>query len=210
MITEIQKIFGANLVCVAEYGKDQQYVIVLEKITAQTLNESKSLLQNYFKKIKKFPLLLTHEELKDGLDVFPLEFLNIKLNHKILYGKDIFKNLKFEEKHVRRELEYEFRSKLISLRQSYLVVKSDKELKLIVEKSIPTLLPMLNGLLFLKNKTIPDNITEILDVTEKEYGVNISILKKIRDFGYSNREEVIRELVDLLSKLGEILNSMKV
>ena len=31
-ISEIQKIFGGNLVCVAEYGKDvMQYVIVLDK-----------------------------------------------------------------------------------------------------------------------------------------------------------------------------------
>ena len=211
MIPKIQKIFGENLVCIAEYGKDDmQYVIVLDKLNAEVLNDSKKLLQNYFKKTKKFPLLLTKEELTDGMDVFPLEFLNMNLNHKTLFGEDIFENLKFEKKHIRRELEYEFRSKLINLRQSYMVVKSDKEIKSIVESAIPTLLPMLNGMLFLKEVEIPESVDEILNITEKEYGVNVSTLKKIKESKHIDREEAVRELVDLLSKLGHILDEMKV
>ncbi|MBT3865839.1 hypothetical protein HOF78_01910 [Candidatus Woesearchaeota archaeon] len=209
MTKEIQEIFGENLVCVADYGKgDMQEVIVLNKLDSQVLNDSKIPLQNYFKKTKKFPLLLTKEELTDGMDVFPLDFLNIKLNHKILFGEDVFSDLKFDKKHIRRQLEFEFRSKLINLRQSYMVVKSNKELKLIVENSIPTLLPMLNGLLFLKGKSVPEDIEEILNITEKEYGINISALKRIKES--SDREGAVRELVDLLSQLGQILDGMKV
>ena len=205
----IKEIFGENLVCVADYGKsDVQEVIVLNKLDSQVLNDSRIPLQNYFKKTKKFPLLLTKEELTDGMDVFPLDFLNIKLNHKILFGEDVFSDLKFDKKHIRRQLEFEFRSKLINLRQSYMVVKSNKELKLIVENSIPTLLPMLNGLLFLKGKNVPEDIGEILDITGKEYGIDISALKRIKES--SDREGAVRELVDLLSQLGQILDGMKV
>ena len=209
MTKEIQEIFGENLVCVADYGKgDMQEVIVLNKLDSQVLNDSKIPLQNYFKKTKKFPLLLTKEELTEGMDVFPLDFLNIKLNHKVLFGEDVFSDLKFDKKHIRRQLEFEFRSKLINLRQSYMVVKSNKELKLIVENSIPTLLPMLNGLLFLKGKNVPEDIGEILDITGKEYGIDISALKRIKES--SDREGAVRELVDLLSQLGQILDGMKV
>ena len=205
----IKEIFGENLVCVAHYGKsDVQEVIVLNKLDSQVLNDSKIPLQNYFKKTKKFPLLLTKEELTEGMDVFPLDFLNIKLNHKVLFGEDVFSDLKFDKKHIRRQLEFEFRSKLINLRQSYMVVKSNKELKLIVENSIPTLLPMLNGLLFLKGKNVPEDIGEILDITGKEYGIDISALKRIKES--SDREGAVRELVDLLSQLGQILDGMKV
>ncbi|MBT6044490.1 hypothetical protein HOG54_00355 [Candidatus Woesearchaeota archaeon] len=205
----IKEIFGENLVCVADYGKsDVQEVIVLNKLDSQVLNDSRIPLQNYFKKTKKFPLLLTKEELTEGMDVFPLDFLNIKLNHKVLFGEDVFSDLKFDKKHIRRQLEFEFRSKLINLRQSYMVVKSNKELKLIVENSIPTLLPMLNGLLFLKGKNVPEDIGEILDITGKEYGIDISALKRIKES--SDREGAVRELVDLLSQLGQILDGMKV
>ena len=209
MITEIQKIFGGNLVCIAEFGKeDSQIVIILDQIDSHTLNSAKKNLQDCFKKTKKFPLLLTKEELMDGMDVFPLDFLNMKLNHKILFGEDILNNLKFDKKHIRRQLEFEFRSKLINLRQSYLVVKSNKELKLIIESSIPTLLPMLNGLLFLKGKKVPNNLEDIFNLTEKEYKLNISALSEIKRNGHLDKEEAIKKLVDLLSKLSHILDEM--
>ena len=211
MVTEIQKIFGGNLVCIAEFGKeDSQIVIILDQIDSHTLNSAKKNLQDCFKKTKKFPLLLTKEELMDGMDVFPLDFLNMKLNHKILFGEDILNNLKFDKKHIRRQLEFEFRSKLINLRQSYLVVKSNKELKLIIESSIPTLLPMLNGLLFLKGKKVPNNLEDIFNLTEKEYKLNISALSEIKRNGHLDKEEAIKKLVDLLSKLSHILDEMNV
>lgn len=211
MITEVQKIFGGNLSCIAEFGKeDNQIVIILDKIDSHTLNTSKKQLQDCFKKTKKFPLLLTKEELTDGMDVFPLDFLNMKLNHKILFGEDILNNLKFDKKHIRRQLEFEFRSKLINLRQSYLVVKSNKELKLIIESSIPTLLPMLNGLLFLKGKKVPDNIEDIFNLTEKEYDINISTLREIKRLGHFDKDDAVNKLVDLLSQLSHILDEMKV
>ena len=211
MITEVQKIFGGNLACIVEFGKeDSQIVIILDEIDSHTLNSSKKSLQDYFKKIKKFPLLLTKEELRDGMDVFPLDFLNMKLNHNMLFGEDVLNNLKFDKKHIRRQLEFEFRSKLINLRQSYMVVKSNKELKLIIESSIPTLLPMLNGLLFLKGKDVPDSIEDIFKLTEKEYKVNISALSEIKKNGHLDKEEAVKKLVDLLSKLSHILDEMKV
>lgn len=211
MITEIQKIFGGNLACIAEFGKDDsQLVIILDQIDSHTINSSRKSLQEYFKKAKKFPLLLTKEELTDGMDVFPLDFLNMKLNHKTLFGEDILNNLKFDKRHIRRQLEFEFRSKLINLRQSYLVVKSNKELKLIIESSIPTLLPMLNGLLFLKGKNIPNNLKDIFNLTEKEYNLNISALSEIKRNGHLDKEEAVKKLVDLLSKLSHILDEMTV
>ena len=91
-----------------------------------------------------------------------------------------------------------------------MVVKSNKELKLIIESSIPTLLPMLNGLLFLKGKKVPNNLEDIFNLTEKEYKLNISALSEIKRNGHLDKEEAIKKLVDLLSKLSHILDEMNV
>ena len=142
------------------------------------------------------------------MDVFPLEFLNIKLNHKILYGGGILKNLEFEKKFVRRELEFEFRSKLINLRQGYLEVENKKQFKIILEKAIPTLIPILNGLLFLKDIDIPNDLDEIFNLVSKEYKTDLSILKNLETL--TNAEESIKDLITLLTELGETLDEMKV
>ncbi|MDP6642131.1 MAG: hypothetical protein QGF74_02005 [Candidatus Nanoarchaeia archaeon] len=208
-IQNLKKILKENLITVAEYGKkDKTHLIILEKLDASILNEVKQEIKTYHKKTKKYPLLLTKEELTDGLDVFPLEFLNIKLNHKILYGGGILKNLKFEKKFVRRELEFEFRSKLINLRQGYLEVENKKQYKIIIEKAIPTLLPILNGLLFLKDVDIPESQDEIFNLVSEKYKVDISILKNLETL--TNEEESIKDLINLLSELGETLDEMNI
>ena len=153
---------------------------------------------------------MTIEEIKDGVDVFPLEFLNIKLNHNIIYGKDIFESLSFDKDNIRRELEFEFRSKLINLRQGYLESVSDKELKIIVDKAIPTLLPILNGLLYLKNVKIPEPLDKILDNVAKEYKINVAVLKKLNNKEKIDLEEAVKELMILLSSVGELLDEMEV
>ncbi len=208
ILQNIKQVLGSNLITIARYGKlEKQHLIVLNTLDTSTLKEIKPLIQDYHKKTKKYPLILTKEELTDGLDVFPLEFLNIKLNHKIIYGKDLFENLKFEKKHIRRELEFEFRSKLINLRQGYLETTSKKQDKLIVEKALPTLMPILNGLLFLKNINIPQDLDEILNLVNKNYKVNIEILKSPDK---DNLEDSIKKLIILLSELGEVLDEMKI
>jgi len=209
-IEKLKEILKSNLITIAEYGKqDKQHLIVLEKLDSNILKNVKPILKKHYQKTKKFPLLLTKEELTDGLDVFPLEFLNIKLNHRILHGEDLFKDLNFEKKYIRRELEFEFRSKLINLRQGYLEVTSNKELKKILEKAVPTLLPILNGLLFVKNIEIPESLNDILELVSEKYKVNTEILKKLQN-DKEDPEHSIKELIILLSTLGEILDEMKV
>ncbi len=209
-IQHLKENLKSNLIAVAEYGKqEKQHIIILQKLDSSVLKNIKPLLQDYYKKTKKFPLLITKEELTDGLDVFPLEFLNIKLNHSVLYGENLFLSLSFDKKYIRRELEFEFRSKLINLRQGYLETASGKQLSVIVKKAIPTLLPILNGLLFLKDIDIPDSLDEMIVLLSKEYKVNTEILKKLQS-STEDLEGSIKELVIFLSTLGEILDEMRI
>lgn len=217
LILRIKEILGENLTSVATYGKeDEQLLVVVNKLDFGLLKAVQDMSTGYYKKSGKLPLFLTEEELTDGHDVFPLEFLNIKLNHKIIYGTDIFTELQFDKNHVRRELEFEFRSKLINLRQGYLeLAKSKKDLRLLVNKAVPTLLPICNGLLFVKDVVIPDSITELFTAINKEYGVNIDILTEIHEININKvSEEQLRGYVDrlmqLLSNLGEQLDEMKI
>ena len=211
LIIEVKEVFGKILETITEYGKkDLQYLIVVNKLNSDLLKKVRPFVRKFYGKYKKVPLILTIEEIKDGLDVFPLEFLNIKLNHNIIYGKDIFESLSFDKDNIRRELEFEFRSKLINLRQGYLESVSDKELKIIVDKAIPTLLPILNVLLYLKNVKIPESLDNILDKITKEYKINIDVLKKLNSKEKIDLEETVKELIILLSSLGEILDEVEV
>jgi hypothetical protein len=71
---------------------------------------------------KQAPQLVfwTDEELANAWDVFPLEFEDIMENHRCLLGEDPFKNRKVDTKRLRYQLEFELRSKLLTMRDAWL------------------------------------------------------------------------------------------
>ncbi len=205
---KIKEILGENLVTLAEYytGDEQKLLAVCSALDFDVLQKLK---QN-----KELPLLFTKEELMQGVDVFPVEFLNIKLHHKILYGEDFLKDIKISKKNLRHQLEFEFRSKLIHLRSEYLLF-SGKELEALILSAVPALAPIIGGLLYLKDLR-HDGTRDMFDIVSKGYGMDASILKEIYDIrrGKSkfkkDKEQYVKELINVLSGIGKIIDELEV
>ena len=208
---ELKKALGKNLISVIKYkvGPEEKILFTVNELSIKTLEQIKP-------HFTKDYLFLTQKELKDGLDVFPLEFLNIKNNYEVLHGKDTIASLKFDKKHIRRELEFEFRSKLIHLREQYLASASKSQQKELILSALPTLTPILEGLLLLKNTKKPEALDEIFDLIKQEYKENMTIFKKIEKI--KNKElklkaneirNYIKELIAILTNLSEKLDKLK-
>lgn len=209
MTTEIEKIkeiLGDNLVSLVEYqtGTDVTHLAVCRDLDFETLQK--------LKQLEEIPLLLTKKELVDGVDVFPIEFLNIKQHHTILHGEDFLKDIHVSKEHLRHQLEFEIRSKLIHLRGEYLQYK-DKDLEALILAAVPTLAPLLGALLYLKNlQDTPDMFTAVSD----GYGVDTHVLKDIYDIRRNDaqfredRDQYIRSLIKILSDIGEIVDEHEV
>ena len=209
MTTEIEKIkeiLGDNLVSLVEYqtGDDVTHLAVCRDLDFETLQK--------LKQLEEIPLLLTKKELVDGVDVFPIEFLNIKQHHTILHGEDFLKDIHVSKEHLRHQLEFEIRSKLIHLRGEYLQYK-DKDLEALILAAVPTLAPLLGALLYLKNlQDSPDMFTVVSD----GYGVDTHVLKDIYDIRRNDaqfredRDQYIKSLIKVLSDIGEIVDEHEV
>ena len=76
---------------------------------------------------KKFPapLIFSRAELEQSTDVFAIEMLDIRQRHRILYGQDIFTGMNVPMDRHRVQLEHELRTKLLTLRQSYVQAAGD-------------------------------------------------------------------------------------
>lgn len=66
------------------------------------------------------PLLFTPEGLRRSVDVFPIELLDIRDSHRVLYGQDITGEIEIDVENLRLQLEHELKGKLIQLRERYL------------------------------------------------------------------------------------------
>lgn len=71
------------------------------------------------------PLFFTADELRSVVDVFPIEMVDIKMRHRVLYGNDVFEQLEVSMQLHRVQLEHEIRTKLLFLRQHYMQFSQD-------------------------------------------------------------------------------------
>src|SRR6266581_2180822 len=66
------------------------------------------------------PLLLTRAQIAKSLDVFPIEWLEMKERHLLLEGEDVLAGVEVPQRWLRLQCEHELRGKHIQLRQAYL------------------------------------------------------------------------------------------
>ena len=181
IIESLKEKVGENLLCAVKFGTEGEpnnFLCVLEKIDFATLEQLKETMQK--QKEKVVPLFFTRNELQNAADVFPLEFLNIQHPHELLYGEDLIAAIKMGKNHVRRELESELRSKLIHLRENYIWIKKDKDLKTLLIGAVPSLMPLFYGLLYLKNTTPPTELDQLFDLVAEKYSFNVEVLRRLK------------------------------
>ena len=208
MDTKIKEILGENLVTLAEYytGDEKRLMAVCKTLDLEVLRK--------LKQGKAHLILFTKEELIRGADVFPVEFLNIRHDYKILHGEDILKDIKISRKNLRLQLEFEFRSKLIHLRSEYLLSR-DRELEYLILSAVPALAPIMGGLGYLKDLKHGDT-REMFDIVSSGYGIDVSILKEIYDIRQGkvkfkkDKEQYVNELINVLSGIGKLIDEIKV
>ena len=216
IIESLKEKLGANLLCAVKFGTEGEpnnFLCVLEEIDFATLEQLKEIVQKQKEKI--VPLFFTKKELQNAADVFPLEFLDIKHPHELLYGNDLIDKIKIEKKHVRRELESELRSKLIHLRENYIWIKKDDDLKKLLVAAVPSLMPLFYGLLHLKNITPSTKLDNLFDTVAEQYKFNVAILRKLKllkdgKVKADDLKKDVEELLDFLREAIPIIDKMNV
>ena len=128
------------------------------------------------------PLFLTKEYIQSSLDVFPVEFLDMKENHVVVFGEDTLGSLTIEGRHLRLFLEEQLKGKLIRVRQGFLENGLDlKAVRSLLKQSLNSLLPIFRNLLRLKNITPPIDKFEIITQCCHAFGLSASVFEQIYD-----------------------------
>jgi predicted nucleotidyltransferase len=93
------------------------------------------------------PLVLTEPELtRPGL-VFPLEYLEIQEQHRVLWGRDPFIGLHIDRTHLAYQVRQELQGNLVRLRQRFIEGGGTEEaIAMLLPLSLTALLPCLRGL----------------------------------------------------------------
>ena len=196
---------------------DVNSVLVLNKMDLGFLEVLASLGKRYGKKGISAPLIMTPEYIMHSLDVFPVEFLNIKLLHETLFGEDLFQNLEIDRKDLRIQCERELKVRLIGLRQGYIASMGDaKILSDLFVNTISGYIPLFRGMILILGKEPPLKNEDVLQVLENMSGVDTQVFKTVlkqkrqkTKMAISHLNVIFKDYYAAVEKLGDMTDGIE-
>ncbi len=185
---ELLKIHQDNLVSIFVCGQaaGADYIhkvsninlfVILQRLEFQDLQKSLKTVSAGINKKIAAPLFLTRKHIESSSDVFPIEFLEMKENHLLLYGEDLLSQLEIRLGQIRLFCEEQIKGKLIRIRQAYLEIGlKRKGIEALLKESLSSLTPVFRNLIRLKGKTPPVEKEQIYKQLCAEFNLDRALL----------------------------------
>jgi len=177
-----------NVLSVVAYGSaasknfipqvsDINLAVVLKELGFNDLKKSLELVRDGKSQKITAPLFLTPDYIRQSLDIFPVEFLDLRDHHILLFGEDVFSFLKVDDRHLKLFCEEQIKGKLLRIRQAYLEIGlNPKGKELLLKDSLNALIPIFRNLLRLANRPIPPNKEEMLKALGHAFSIDGNVL----------------------------------
>ncbi len=189
------------------YNPYPTLLLILERLDFRTIMKLKPIVDAYSAKNAHLPVLFTKEEITRAVDVFPIEFLSIQQTAEHLYGEKIISRIQFNRNMMRKQLEFELRSKLIHLREHILGVPKEQQFKELLLTIFPNMLPLCRAMIYLRGKRIEDT-EEMIVGCGKFYSIDTSVLKDLLVLARNPRKMSNQEAEQYLHKSVQFLEEI--
>jgi hypothetical protein len=158
------------------------------------------------------PLVMEVAYVNTSLDVFPMEFLEMRLIHQTVFGDDILAALAIDRGDLRQQCEREIKSRLLGLRQGYLrALGEPKALAETLVRFLAGYQPLARGILVLLGKEPPVRRAEAFAALAAATGTDAGVFGEMLALkeGRSKPDATgIRELFARCHKVTEQLGRM--
>ena len=203
-IDDLRSTHGSNLSSVILYGSaaagdfvpkrsDYNILVALHKIGPADLRNAHACIREWARMGNPVPVYFTVSELKNAADVFPIEFHQMSIARKVLFGPDVLADMIISDKFLRLQAEYELRSKLIQLRRQYIPASTTVDgLTKLMSDSLASFAALFRAVLILKGFEPPATKHEIVGQTSRRLGIDGAPFDKIFDI----RENRFTEKLD--------------
>ncbi|MDA8088788.1 MAG: hypothetical protein M0Z61_00990 [Nitrospiraceae bacterium] len=202
---------------------DINTVVLLNHVDPEAIRKLAAIGKPHAKKRKSKkispPLVMAPGHIKNSMNVFPIEYLNIKLVHETVWGEDLFSELEIDRKDLRLQCERELEIMLVGLRQGYLkMIEDDKRLTEAFFRSIKSYVPLFRGLIYLfGGKTPPVSAHDVIKELSTITGVNTYAFSKVHErkrFGtkLSSQEldTAFEQYYEAANRLSELTDEVKI
>lgn len=221
-LDEFLRIHKENLLSIILYGSatgkefvpgdsDINILAIFKEIDPHHLKKTLPIVMKWRKRGITSPLCLTERHILSSIDVFPIEFLELKENHILLWGKDPLEDIEVDTKNLRLAIEEQLKGKLIRLRQTYLEIgRRPKQIASLLIKTFTTLIPAFRNILRLKGIVPPISKKGVIEALGSEFGVNEKLLKGILKIKMGSFKPKAKEIESMFGGFVEELERLAV
>ena len=216
-LESMMDMYGNDLIAVFVYGSSASggYVrgtssinsaFVFNELKFPVLKKSLKIISKGISKSIAAPLFLTKEYIFSSLDVFPIEFMDMKENHILVYGEDIFSAMDVKGEHARLFCEQQVKGKLVRIRQAYLEVGlSRKGMISLMKESLNSLIPVFRNLIRLKGETSPADNLGIIERLSGLFGLETRVFTRVYQDSIKDKKVAPGDVEALIDQfMGEI------
>jgi len=219
---DVQAALGGRLVSLVLYGSgagdewidgrsDLNTVVVVPRADASALEALAPVVIRWRPHDFAVPLVLDAEFVERARDTFPIELDDIRRQHRLLAGRDVFADVTVDRAALRRECEQEARGKLLRLRALFLdaaAAPADADGPLLA--SLKSFLVLLRHLLALRGKHPGPRYADALRAGEAVVGPLPAMrrLLAIRDAGGTDGRASRTDFAAYLEEAGRIVAAL--
>jgi predicted nucleotidyltransferase len=212
--------FASDLISVMLYGSavtaeydpkksDLNFLIVLSEEGIEQLHLAHTLAAKWRKKRVGTPLFLTKAYIESSLDTFPIEFLNMKRNCKLISGEDLLEKLTFKKDFIRMQCERELKGKLLLLRERYVETGGKaKDLRELISASVHTFIFVFRALLYLLDKEVPATKRETVIMLARELDLDEELFLSLLQIGAGTLKRSQAETDDIFKRYMKQIRSL--
>ncbi len=190
-IDDLRSTHRKNLAAVILYGSaaagdfvahqsDYNILVALNKIGPEDLRNAQPCVREWTRLGHPLPVYFTVSELQNAADVFPIEFHQMSIARKVLFGADVLAGLNISDKFMRLQAEYELRSKLIQLRRQYIPASASVDgLKRLMAESLSSFAALFRAVLVMQGLKPPGTKPEVVAMTVSHLQLDGASFEKI-------------------------------
>lgn len=183
-VADLKGIYGEGLQSLILFGSgargdyvpgksDINFLAILDENAVNDLERLQPLIPKWKKRAVAVPLIMTKAFICSSVDVYPVEFLNMKRHYQVVHGEDVLKDLVFDGKALRLQCERELKGKLMLLRTGFLNTAGKAEdLRRLMAASITAFLSVFGALLLVRGREIPQERRDIVPAVAQTYGLD--------------------------------------
>lgn len=172
-------------------GKRSDYniLVVLDELGLAAMDALSGIASAWSRAGNHPPLLFTPDQLRSSADVFPIEFLDIRDSHRVLFGEDVMEQVAVDRDNLRLQLEHELKSKLIHLREQYLLTGGrNRAVQDLMVNSLSTFLVLFRAVLRLFEERVPAHKMDALKQLAGHIACEPQVFEEVQDVKIGKRK----------------------